>query len=104
MDGNRTHQSRREPGLNGFEGRGTPDVSNAETSTSDVAANLIHQECHQDGPELAEIAAAWPLLPAPIRAGVLALVRTAIEQPGGTCEQDVAQSQYSELREGEHAV
>ena len=96
VDGNRTHHGPRERLVNGFEGRRTPDVSNEKTSTSDLTANAVHQGCHQEGSELAEIATAWPSLPSAIRAGVLALVRTAIAQAGAQAEPDFAASKEAQ--------
>jgi len=46
-------------------------------STENALAHTLARESPTD-PELARIIAAWPTLPAPIRAGVLALVNAAM--------------------------
>ena len=57
------------------------DLQNA---TQSDAGNM--QETRQDGgtadSELAEIRHAWPMLPEPVRAGILAMVRAASEPRG----------------------
>ena len=56
------------------------DTQEVDSSTD---ANAVSKECYESGrevvvsDELFEILAAWPKLPAPIRAGIVAMVRAA---------------------------
>ena len=46
-----------------------------------VAHHLPTDNCHLP-PDLAAVVAAWPTLPEPIRAGILAMVKAAADLPG----------------------
>jgi hypothetical protein len=56
----------------GFEPASIPrEIKGLESIAAQLAAQLA-----QDGGELAELLAAWPNLPAPLRAAVMAIVRS----------------------------
>lgn len=52
------------------------------SSSSGAKSGALESEFRPIDPELAELAAAWPALPDPIRAGILAMVRAAVGTPG----------------------
>ncbi len=89
VDGNRTHQGRRKPPLNGFEGRGTEaesgdgteSVSGDDTTTYDGADAKAHHAADsaltallthldQNRPDLAAAIRALPDLPESVRAEI----------------------------------
>jgi hypothetical protein len=55
----------------------TSDRTTPYTSTSDRCADRLPTDICQTFPDLTEVIESWPVLPAPLRAGIMAMVRAA---------------------------
>ena len=70
-----------EPGNIGFAVRSDDHAGDDDTSTYERDPEIL-TSClvvlERNGPDLAAMVAAWPALPEPVKAGILAMVRAAI--------------------------
>ena len=64
-----------------------PQEDSASTEAEHCAAKLNHKQDNKrilQDPELASVIDAWPILPEPIKAGILAMVQAARPKQGAT--------------------
>ena len=80
MDWNRTHQKPGQRPLNGFEGRGRGNVSTDVDTTYGTCTQRLTDlltEIQRGSPDLATVVSSWAELLAPVKAGIVAMVKAA---------------------------